>query len=168
MFGSLEECGSTLSGRGVDYIFISTHSQQIHDNIVREISRFGYRVEVSSDLDNDTTSYDGLSSDRVRTQCKYFRILNLQVGPKSLTAAHKTCSTICDKRSTRTPRVAHAHSRGERLSGGEKRQGRKHDRFNDGAVGALFTKHGHCLLYRCRIRHAAAVCSCTAIRLWRP
>jgi hypothetical protein len=56
----LEGCGSTLAERRVDYVFISTHSQQIHEHIVTEMNKLGYRIEVSSDFDNDTTSYDGL------------------------------------------------------------------------------------------------------------
>jgi hypothetical protein len=56
----LEGCGGTLAERCVDYIFISTHSQQIHKHILAEMNKLGYRIEVSSDFDNDTTSYDGL------------------------------------------------------------------------------------------------------------
>jgi len=56
----LEGCGGTLAERRADYLFISTHSQAIHERVLREMSEFGYRVEVSSDFDNDTTSHDGL------------------------------------------------------------------------------------------------------------
>ena len=56
----LEGCGRTLAERRADYLFISTHSQTIHEHVVREMVRFGYRVEVSSDFDNQTTSHDGL------------------------------------------------------------------------------------------------------------
>jgi Methyltransferase FkbM domain len=56
----LEGCGRTLAERRADYLFISTHSQAIHEHVVREMVRFGYRVEVSSDFDHETTSHEGL------------------------------------------------------------------------------------------------------------
>jgi hypothetical protein len=56
----LEGCAGTLAERCVDYLFISTHSQAIHEHVLKEMIEFGYRVEVSSDFDNETTSYDGL------------------------------------------------------------------------------------------------------------
>jgi hypothetical protein len=40
-------------------MFISTHSQQIYERVVAEMSKVGYRIEVSSDFDSDTTSFDG-------------------------------------------------------------------------------------------------------------
>src|SRR5262249_44762239 len=57
----LEGCGRTLAERRVDYLFISTHSQAIHAHVVREMARFGYRVEVSSELDHETTPHGGLA-----------------------------------------------------------------------------------------------------------
>jgi Methyltransferase FkbM domain len=56
----IEGCSRTLSERRVDYLFISTHSQTLHERVVMEMVRFGYRVEVSSDFDHETTSHDGL------------------------------------------------------------------------------------------------------------
>jgi hypothetical protein len=55
----LEGCHNTLTNLVVDYVFISTHSQQLHQQMIAELGRHGYRVEVSSDFDNETTSYDG-------------------------------------------------------------------------------------------------------------
>jgi len=55
-----EGYGRTLAERRVDYLFISTHSQAIHAQVVAEMAWFGYRVEVSSDFDHETTSHDGL------------------------------------------------------------------------------------------------------------
>ena len=55
----LEGCQKSLKGRLIDHLFISTHSQELHTKIVSEIERVGYVLEVSSDFDNDTTSYDG-------------------------------------------------------------------------------------------------------------
>ena len=49
----------TLGNSQIDYLCISTHSQALHRGVVEELTRLGYRVEVSSDFDNETTSYDG-------------------------------------------------------------------------------------------------------------
>jgi hypothetical protein len=48
-----------LKRRRVHYLFISTHSQQIHGEIVGQLRNLGYRVEISSDFDVQTTSFDG-------------------------------------------------------------------------------------------------------------
>jgi Methyltransferase FkbM domain len=56
----LEGCGRTLVERRVDYLFISTHSQAIHAQVVTEMARFGYRVELSGDFDHETPSHDDL------------------------------------------------------------------------------------------------------------
>jgi len=44
----------------IDYVFISTHSQELHQEVRNYLENFGYRIEVSSDVDFETTSYDGL------------------------------------------------------------------------------------------------------------
>lgn len=49
----------SLANRIVDYIFISTHSEKIHQTIISELSRLSYRVEVSSPFNSHTTSMDG-------------------------------------------------------------------------------------------------------------
>jgi hypothetical protein len=52
--------GCHALGNGhVDYVLISTHSQDIHTRIIRGLTDFGFRVEVESDFANETTSYDG-------------------------------------------------------------------------------------------------------------
>jgi hypothetical protein len=59
----------TLQKQLIDYIFISTHSEEIHRAIIDDLSEFGYRVEVESGFDDETTSFDGLvfaSSARAR------------------------------------------------------------------------------------------------------
>jgi hypothetical protein len=53
----------------VDYICISTHSQALHREVTSDLANYGYRIEVSSDYENDTTSFDGFvfsSSPRVQ------------------------------------------------------------------------------------------------------
>lgn len=48
-----------LGRRRIRYLFISTHSQEIHAGIVSSLTDVGYRVEISSDFDSQTTSFDG-------------------------------------------------------------------------------------------------------------
>lgn len=56
----LDDCSISLNENKINYIFISTHSQLLHDNILNKLSLFNYRIEVSSDFEDETTSYDGL------------------------------------------------------------------------------------------------------------
>ena len=56
----LDDCSISLNENKINYIFISTHSQLIHDTILNKLSLFNYRIEVSSDFEDETTSYDGL------------------------------------------------------------------------------------------------------------
>jgi hypothetical protein len=55
----LQGARDVLAKRRVHYLFISTHSQAIHGTIVDGLGRLGYRVEISSDFDIQTTSFDG-------------------------------------------------------------------------------------------------------------
>jgi hypothetical protein len=55
----LQGAQDVLAKRRVRYLFISTHSQAIHGAIVDGLGRLGYRVEISSDFDVQTTSFDG-------------------------------------------------------------------------------------------------------------
>ena len=55
----LDAARTTLAEMKIDYLFISTHSQKLHGDVVRTLGEYGYRVEVSSDFDDDTTSFDG-------------------------------------------------------------------------------------------------------------
>jgi hypothetical protein len=54
----LEGCRSALEKRRIDYLFISTHSQELHDGVTGYLRDRGYRVQVSSDI-QETTSHDG-------------------------------------------------------------------------------------------------------------
>jgi hypothetical protein len=55
----LQGAPDVLTRRRVHYLFISTHSQEIHAEIVRQVGELGYRVEISSDFEVQTTSFDG-------------------------------------------------------------------------------------------------------------
>jgi hypothetical protein len=55
----LQGAQDVLAKRRVHYLFVSTHSQAIHGTIADGLGRLGYRVEISSDFDVQTTSFDG-------------------------------------------------------------------------------------------------------------
>ncbi len=56
----LKDASTSLLNNVIDYIFISTHSQPIHEEIVSILEGFDYRIEVNSDFASETTSFDGL------------------------------------------------------------------------------------------------------------
>lgn len=49
----------SLESRLIERIFLSTHSQQLHHEAIKILNESGYCVEVSSDFENESTSYDG-------------------------------------------------------------------------------------------------------------
>ena len=55
----LDSASSILNRYGAAYLFISTHSQLLHNSVINRLKSIGYRIEVSSDFDSETTSYDG-------------------------------------------------------------------------------------------------------------
>lgn len=50
---------NSLQKKMIDYVFISTHSQDLHSSVINKLTNYGYRVDVSSDYENHTTSCDG-------------------------------------------------------------------------------------------------------------
>ena len=73
------ECGrKTLEGHKIDYLFISTHGQALHDKIVEDLTELKYSVEISSNLDTETTSLDGFifaSSPKVEKLFLHFPLI---------------------------------------------------------------------------------------------
>lgn len=55
----LADSKETLQNKRVDYVFVSTHSQTLHSKVISTLEDYGYRVEVSSDFEFHTTSFDG-------------------------------------------------------------------------------------------------------------
>lgn len=49
----------SLSNHSIDYLMISTHSQELHYSVIDHLIKYNYNIEVSSDFDNETTSCDG-------------------------------------------------------------------------------------------------------------
>jgi hypothetical protein len=75
--GALLDAGQeTLGNSKIDYLFVSTHSQELHRRVAEELTRFGYRVEVSSDFDFETTSYDGFLFAASRDTRRVFKDFN--------------------------------------------------------------------------------------------
>ena len=48
-----------LSDRRIKRIFVSAHSQELHQNVVQCLKEMDYRVDVSADFVRETTSFDG-------------------------------------------------------------------------------------------------------------
>ncbi len=55
----LEGCCASFRSRIIDYLCVSTHSQKLHDDVVAALLAADYRVEVSSDFETGTSSFDG-------------------------------------------------------------------------------------------------------------
>lgn len=55
----LQGCTESFRRKQINYVFISTHSQVLHDQVVATLSSSGMRTEVSSGFDDETTSFDG-------------------------------------------------------------------------------------------------------------
>jgi hypothetical protein len=56
----LDGAKAVLTQRQIDYVFISTHSENLHEAVLEKVEKLGYRVEVSSGYERETTSFDGL------------------------------------------------------------------------------------------------------------
>jgi hypothetical protein len=56
----LEGAHGVLQRGGVARVFISTHTQDLHLQVIDQLAALGYRIEVSADYSAETTSYDGL------------------------------------------------------------------------------------------------------------
>ena len=55
----LEGCVESFRRRLIDYVFVSTHSETLHHQVVAALTDARMRVEVSSACIEETTSYDG-------------------------------------------------------------------------------------------------------------
>ena len=69
----LKGCQNSLSEERVDYLVVSTHSQEKHFGVVTTLAGLGYRIEVTSELDNETTSFDGFVFASSRNAQKVFQ-----------------------------------------------------------------------------------------------
>lgn len=58
-FQMLQGAKGALSEKSIKYIFISTHSEDLHQSVLSYLKCYDYRIEVSSGFDHHTTSSDG-------------------------------------------------------------------------------------------------------------
>jgi Methyltransferase FkbM domain len=58
-FAMLKGAKRMLTGHLVDYVFISTHSQELHESCSALLKEYGYKILASADM-QETYSYDGL------------------------------------------------------------------------------------------------------------
>jgi hypothetical protein len=56
----LQGAVETLASHRIDFIFVSTHTNDKHDQVRRSLQRSGYRIEIACDCEIETTSFDGL------------------------------------------------------------------------------------------------------------
>ncbi|WP_217352536.1 MULTISPECIES: FkbM family methyltransferase [unclassified Ruegeria] len=72
----LENAQTTLSEKRADFVFVSTHSDALHDTVIASLKSVGYRIEASSSFEDHSTSFDGFvlaSSPEVPALFKSFR-----------------------------------------------------------------------------------------------
>jgi len=55
----LEDAGQALAAGRVDYLFLSTHGQDLHARARQILAGHGYRIEADADFAAQTTSHDG-------------------------------------------------------------------------------------------------------------
>jgi hypothetical protein len=56
----LSSIAPLLTAQRIDYLFVSTHSQELHRECISRLQEFGYRVLADADFDNGTFAYDGV------------------------------------------------------------------------------------------------------------
>lgn len=69
----LRDAGQSLTAKAVDYVFVSTHSNPLHEACLGLLSDYGYCIEVSSDPDSHTTSSDGFILACARDDLRLFK-----------------------------------------------------------------------------------------------
>ena len=55
----LRGASKSLAEHKIERLFVSTHSQTLHAQVIKRLQYLGYKIEVTSDFDNETTSFDG-------------------------------------------------------------------------------------------------------------
>ena len=56
----LDDAAEMLSSQAIDYVFVSTHSEELHGQVHDRLKEYGYRIEAAADFTEATTSFDGL------------------------------------------------------------------------------------------------------------
>jgi hypothetical protein len=55
----LEGASRSLDTKAINYFLVSTHSQQLHSDVIEKLTKKGYLIDVSSDFETESTSHDG-------------------------------------------------------------------------------------------------------------
>lgn len=55
----LEGARNSLASKSIDYLFVSTHDDEIHQQCQDLLREHGYRIEVEADFESESTSLDG-------------------------------------------------------------------------------------------------------------
>lgn len=56
----LNSISTALDDKKIEYIFLSTHSQELHIDCVKKLEKHGYKILCSADFAYETFSYDGI------------------------------------------------------------------------------------------------------------
>jgi FkbM family methyltransferase len=56
----LDDLIPLLKTKSINYIFISTHSDELHYNCIKILKEYKYRIIASADFENETFCYDGI------------------------------------------------------------------------------------------------------------
>lgn len=51
---------TSLGEKRISYLFVSTHGQDLHQAVIRELEKHDYRMDISADFDSGTSSFDGM------------------------------------------------------------------------------------------------------------
>lgn len=64
----LRNAKASLDSKEIKYAFISTHSDDLHQTCLEILREFDYEVEIDSDFESHTTSFDGLIVARAKSE----------------------------------------------------------------------------------------------------
>lgn len=85
--GFLEEAAPLLRARKVRYLFLGTHSDELHHACRSLLLRTGFRIIASSDFTVETFSWDGML---VATLADNLEVEDIEVGTRQRTPLRKT------------------------------------------------------------------------------
>jgi len=84
---ALVDSTTCLAAKMIDYVFVSTHSEHLHQSVCAALAAHGYRIEVSENVELETTSADGLVVGSSPTVAPLFRGLK-PLGRLAITQAN--------------------------------------------------------------------------------
>jgi len=56
----LDGAKKSISAGKIDYIFVSTHTQKLHEDCIKFLKEHNFKILYSADYENETYSYDGI------------------------------------------------------------------------------------------------------------